>query len=135
MPRRWRVAVGASAVVPWLAVEMAAELAGGRGAEDVTIESAITNLLTALDAGLRKVLARMGISTAASYVGSALFEVMELHPDVVARCFPAAPAWPGRVTFDVIARAPARPPRIGRRRRRRARALPRPRLRALPGRR
>ena len=97
------VAVGASAVVPWLAVEMAAELAGGRGAEDVTIESAITNLLTALDAGLRKVLARMGISTAASYVGSALFEVMELHPDVVARCFPAAPAWPGRVTFAVIA--------------------------------
>jgi glutamate synthase (NADPH/NADH) large chain/glutamate synthase (ferredoxin) len=97
------VAVGASAVVPWLAVEMAAELAGGRGAEDVTTESAITNLLTALDAGLRKVLARMGISTAASYVGSALFEIMELHPDVIARCFPAAPAWPGRVTFDVIA--------------------------------
>ncbi|CAN5829293.1 glutamate synthase-related protein [soil metagenome] len=97
------VAVGASAVVPWLAVELAAELAGTRGAEDVTPESAITNLLAALDAGLRKVLARMGISTAASYVGSALFEVLELHPDVVARCFPAAPAWPGRMDFAAIA--------------------------------
>jgi glutamate synthase (NADPH/NADH) large chain/glutamate synthase (ferredoxin) len=97
------VAVGASAVVPWLAVEMAAELAGTRGAEDVTAESAISNLISALDSGLRKVLARMGISTAASYVGSALFEVMELHPDVVARCFPAAPSWPGRVDLPMMA--------------------------------
>ncbi|HKZ92105.1 MAG TPA: glutamate synthase large subunit [Candidatus Limnocylindrales bacterium] len=97
------VAVGASAVVPWLAVELAAELAGTRGAEDVTPESAIMNLLSALDGGLRKVLARMGISTAASYVGSGLFEVLELHADIVARCFPAAPAWTGRVDLDVIA--------------------------------
>jgi glutamate synthase (ferredoxin) len=114
------VAVGATAVVPWLAVEMAAELAGGRGAEDVTPEGAIANLLAALDSGLRKVLARMGISTAASYVGSQLFEILELSPEVTRRCFPAAPAWPGRVDLRALASrqlgrhatAPAQPGRL-----------------------
>ena len=94
------LASGASAIVPWLAVELAAELAGTRGAEDVTAEAAIVNLLRAFEAGLRKVLARMGISTATSYLGGQLFEILELQPEVTARCFPAAPAWPGTIGFD-----------------------------------
>lgn len=97
------LASGASAMVPWLAVELAAELAGTRGAEDVTPEATIRNLLRAFEAGLRKVLARMGISTAASYLGGQLFEVLELEPAVTRRCFPAAPAWPGTVGFAAIA--------------------------------
>ena len=97
------LASGASAVVPWLAIELAAELAGTRGAEDVTAEAAIANLLRAFEAGLRKVLARMGISTAASYLGGQLFEVLELEAEVTQRCFPAAPTWPGTVGFGTIA--------------------------------
>ena len=97
------LASGASAVVPWLAIELAAELAGTRGAEDVTAEAAIANLLRAFEAGLRKVLARMGISTAASYLGGQLFEVLELEAEVTQRCFPAAPTWPGTVGFRTIA--------------------------------
>ena len=97
------LASGASAVVPWLAVELAAELAGTRGAEDVTAEAAIVNLLRAFEAGLRKVLARMGISTATSYLGGQLFEVLELQPEVTSRCFPAAPTWPGTVGFTSLA--------------------------------
>ncbi|MEX2011749.1 MAG: glutamate synthase-related protein, partial [Chloroflexota bacterium] len=62
------------------------------------------NLLAAFEAGLRKTLARMGISAAASYVGGALFEVLELDPSVVARCFPTAAAWPGTITFADLAR-------------------------------
>ncbi len=97
------LAAGASAIVPWLAVELSAELAGTRGAEDVTAEGAIANLLRALEAGLRKVLARMGISTAASYLGGQLFEALEFQPEVTGRCFPAAPAWPGTVGFATLA--------------------------------
>ncbi len=82
--------------MPWLAVELAAELAGTRGAEDVTPEAAIVNLLRAFEAGLRKVLARMGISTATSYLGGQLFEILELQPEVTERCFPAAPHGPAR---------------------------------------
>src|SRR4029077_12649903 len=84
-------------VHPRLLFELVREQAGSRGAEQVTREAAIANVLTALDAGLRKVLARMGISTVASYVGGQLFETLELGPDLVARCFPAAAAWPGRL--------------------------------------
>jgi glutamate synthase domain-containing protein 2/glutamate synthase domain-containing protein 1/glutamate synthase domain-containing protein 3 len=97
------LAVGASAAHPWLAIELARETAGGRGAEELTPEDAVTNLLSALDAGLRKVLARMGISTATSYIGGCLFEALDLGPDVLARCFPSAPAWPGQVELADLA--------------------------------
>ena len=98
------LAVGATAVAPWLAVELAAEQDGGhRATEVLTPDAATANLLAGLEAGLRKVLARMGISTIASYVGSALFETVELSPAVVARCFPAAPGWPGRVDLGDLA--------------------------------
>ncbi len=98
------LASGATVVCPWLAVELAAELAGGRGAEALSPEQAVANLVAAFSAGLRKTLARMGISTVASYVGGALFEVLELSPEVLARCFPSAPAWPGTVGFEDLAR-------------------------------
>jgi glutamate synthase domain-containing protein 2/glutamate synthase domain-containing protein 1/glutamate synthase domain-containing protein 3 len=91
------VAAGARVVHPRLLLELVREQAGSRGAEHVTRDAAVANVLTALDAGLRKVLARMGISTVASYVGGQLFETLELGPDLVARCFPAAAAWPGRL--------------------------------------
>ncbi|MFL5680754.1 MAG: glutamate synthase large subunit [Chloroflexota bacterium] len=97
------LAAGATAASPWLAIELAAELAATRGAEELAPEDTIRNLVSAFEAGLRKTLARMGISTASSYVGGALFETLELAPDVVGRCFPSAAAWPGRLTLDDLA--------------------------------
>jgi glutamate synthase domain-containing protein 2/glutamate synthase domain-containing protein 1/glutamate synthase domain-containing protein 3 len=97
------IAVGATAVVPWLAIELATELARGRGAEELDAAATVATLLDAFDAGLRKTLARMGISTAASSVGGGLFETIELADDVRSRCFPHAPAWPGRVGFEALA--------------------------------
>ncbi|TMD30784.1 MAG: glutamate synthase subunit alpha, partial [Chloroflexi bacterium] len=98
------LATGATAVHPWLAIELAAEIAGSRGAEELDPSETVGRLITAFEAGFRKTLARIGISAVASYVGAALFEAVELAPDVVARCFPAAPSWPGTVTLEVIAR-------------------------------
>jgi glutamate synthase domain-containing protein 2/glutamate synthase domain-containing protein 1/glutamate synthase domain-containing protein 3 len=97
------LACGAQAVVPWMAMELAAELAGSRGNEELGQADAIRNLLSAMEKGLRKVLARMGISAVSSYIGGQFFEVLELAPEVAARCFPAAPAWPGTVTFAGLA--------------------------------
>ncbi len=97
------LAVGATAVHPRLAIELAAELAGTRGAEAVTPAEAIEGLVTAFEAGLRKTLARMGISSVASYIGGALVDVIDLDAAVVARCFPTAAAWPGRTTFTDLA--------------------------------
>ncbi|TAK00420.1 MAG: glutamate synthase subunit alpha [Chloroflexota bacterium] len=97
------IAAGARAVHPWLALRQAAEVAGSRGAESVTVPIAVGNLLDAFEAGLRKTLARMGISAVASYAGGAFFETLDLAPEVVARCFPAALGWQGTVGFDDLA--------------------------------
>ena len=95
------LAAGARVVHPWLAIRVAAEAAGSRGAEELTEEAAVGNLLDGFEAGLRKTLARMGISAVASYVGGALFETLDLAPEVTTRCFPAAPGWEGGSTSKI----------------------------------
>ena len=71
------VAAGASAVFPYLALEQAAHLKPeGAAAYRAAVEK-----------GLRKVIARMGISTIASYRNSHLFEMIGLDPDVCGRFF------------------------------------------------
>ncbi len=71
------VAAGASAVYPYLALEQAAHLKP---------EGAVA-YRGAVEKGLRKVIARMGISTIASYRNSHLFEVIGLDPEVCSRFF------------------------------------------------
>ncbi len=94
------LAAGTDAVHPWHALALAREIAGSRGQEQLTPEAAEANLLDALEHGLRKVLARMGISTLASYRGGQLFDVIGLADDVATRCFPAAPRRPGSATLQ-----------------------------------
>jgi glutamate synthase domain-containing protein 2/glutamate synthase domain-containing protein 1/glutamate synthase domain-containing protein 3 len=99
------LATGASAIHPWLLLELAAEVAGSRGAEELEPAQAVRNLRRALDIGLRKVLARMGISALASYRGGQLFDILGLDAELAERCFPAAGGWRGRVGTDAIASA------------------------------
>jgi len=94
------LAAGADAVHPWHAIAAARDIGGSRGNEDLDPEQAEANLLVALEHGLRKVLARMGISTLASYRGGHLFDVIGLADAVVDRCFPAAPRTAGAATFE-----------------------------------
>jgi len=94
------LAAGADAVHPWHAIELARAIAGTRGQEDLEPGAAEGRLLEALEHGLRKVLARMGISTLASYRGGQLFDVIGLAEDVAGRCFPAAPRTAGAATFE-----------------------------------
>jgi glutamate synthase (ferredoxin) len=98
------LAAGASAVHPWLLLELAAEHAGARGLEDLEPLQARSNAIDALEAGLRKVIARMGISTLASYRGGQLFDTLGLDAELTRRCFPAAGHWPGTVGMQAIAR-------------------------------
>jgi glutamate synthase (ferredoxin) len=91
------VAAGASAIHPWLLLELAAEQAGERGAEELEPEAARRNTIAALEQGLRKVLARMGISTIASYRGGQIIDLLGLDSWLASRCFPAASHWPGSV--------------------------------------
>ncbi|MGI8829165.1 MAG: glutamate synthase large subunit [Candidatus Limnocylindria bacterium] len=96
------IAVGASALHPWMLLDLAAEQAGERGAEDLAPEATRRNAIAALEQGLRKVLARMGISTLMSYRGGQIFDVLGLDAQLAARCFPAANHWPGVVGAAAI---------------------------------
>ncbi len=84
------VAAGASAVVPYLADEFAESLEPG-GTEKAR---------AAINAGLRKVLARMGVSTLASYRNSHLFEIVGLSEDLCAEVFEDAADYPGQKSLD-----------------------------------
>ena len=113
------LAVGATAVHPRLAIAAAAaELAGTRR-RGATPADTVGNLMTAFEAGLRKTLARMGISAVASYVGGALIDTLDLAPEVVARCFDG-----GRLAGSRHVRRARRPPAPPARRRARHPAPP-----------
>jgi glutamate synthase domain-containing protein 2/glutamate synthase domain-containing protein 1/glutamate synthase domain-containing protein 3 len=84
------VAAGASAVVPYLADQFAESLEAG-GAE---------RMRTAINAGLRKVLARMGVSTLASYRNSHLFEIVGLNEDFCSEFFEDVADFPGQKSLD-----------------------------------
>jgi glutamate synthase domain-containing protein 2/glutamate synthase domain-containing protein 1/glutamate synthase domain-containing protein 3 len=84
------VAAGASAVVPYLADQFAEALEPG-GTERTRV---------AINAGLRKVLARMGVSTLASYRNSHLFEIVGLSEDFCAEFFEDVADFPGQKSLD-----------------------------------
>jgi glutamate synthase domain-containing protein 2/glutamate synthase domain-containing protein 1/glutamate synthase domain-containing protein 3 len=84
------IAAGAAAVVPYLADQFAESLEPG-GTEKIRI---------AMNAGLRKVLARMGVSTIASYRNSHLFEVVGLSEELCAEWFEDAADFPGQKSLD-----------------------------------
>jgi glutamate synthase (NADPH/NADH) large chain len=82
------IGYGAGAVCPWLALETGMSLAPA-GTDAVEAER---KMLKSLDAGLAKVMSKMGISVVDSYRGAHLFDILGLHSSVVARCFVDTPA-------------------------------------------
>jgi glutamate synthase (NADPH/NADH) large chain len=52
--------------------------------------------------GLLKIISKMGISTIAGYRGAQLFEIVGLHDEVVALCFPGTPSRIGGAGFAEI---------------------------------
>ena len=59
-------------------------------------------MLKSFDAGLAKVMSKMGISVVDSYRGAHLFDVLGLNRQVVEACFPGTPAPLGGIGFAEI---------------------------------
>ncbi|NKE35762.1 glutamate synthase large subunit [Natronococcus sp. JC468] len=79
------VGYGAGAVNPYLAYQTIADItAGPDGAET---ELAIDAYVEAVEDGLLKIMAKMGISTVESYQGAQIFEAVGLDSDLVAEYF------------------------------------------------
>ncbi len=82
------IGFGAGVVSPWLALETARHLADDQeGAAQNEIK-----MLKALDAGLAKIMSKMGISVVDSYRDAHLFDSLGLHADVIEQCFFGTPA-------------------------------------------
>ncbi len=110
------VGYGAEAVHPWLALETVAtlftEVGHGRGEADAARPlpaEAQSRYRTAVEKGLLKILAKMGISTLSSYCGAQVFEALGLGAEVIDRCFAGTSSPIGGIGFrelaeDVLAR-------------------------------
>ncbi len=86
------IGYGAAAVHPYLALAAAGSLAATRGYEAMTAEHLRCNYLKALENGLLKVAAKMGISTAGGYRGAQIFEAIGLDRRLVERHFTGTPS-------------------------------------------
>ncbi len=92
------IGYGAGVVCPWLALETAKALVP---ADPILAEK---KMLKSLDAGLAKVMSKMGISVVDSYRGAHLFDILGLHDSVVDRCFQDTPAPLSGIGFPELER-------------------------------
>ncbi|HEX8037470.1 MAG TPA: glutamate synthase large subunit [Ktedonobacterales bacterium] len=96
------IGYGANAVCPYLALATVRSMAGGRGQESITAVEAERRYCMAIEKGLLKILARMGLSVIESYLGAQLFEAIGIDSAVVERYFPGTPTSLGGLTLAGI---------------------------------
>ena len=92
------VGYGADAVNPYLAYQTIADIVAGPDGADP--DEAIEAYVEAMEGGLLKTMARMGISTVESYQGAQIFEAVGLGDDFVAEYFEGTEARTGGIDVE-----------------------------------
>ena len=105
------IGYGASAVCPYLAFKTARQwwyqnrtqklMANGK-LEKLTVEQAQDNYRIAIQAGLLKILSKMGISLVSSYHGAQIFEILGLSADIVDTAFVGTTSRVEGMNFDEL---------------------------------
>ncbi|MDD5159438.1 MAG: glutamate synthase large subunit [Sulfuricurvum sp.] len=95
------IAYGASAVYPTLLFATVAARAE-RSVTEVSCSEAFKAVHHALNAGLLKIMSKMGIATIASYRNSGLFDVIGLSKEIVHECFGESHVMIPGLTYDDI---------------------------------
>jgi Glutamate synthase domain 2 len=94
------VGYGAGAVNPYLAYQTISDLCAGP--DGVDEQDAIGGYVNALEHGLLKIMAKMGISTVESYQGAQIFEAVGLSSDLIAEYFEGTEIRTEGIGLDVI---------------------------------
>jgi len=94
------VGYGADAVNPYLAFQTITDLVAGP--DGAAPEEAIGAYVEAMEGGLLKTMARMGISTVESYQGAQIFEAVGLDDDFVAEYFEGTEARTGGIGIEDV---------------------------------
>lgn len=99
---------GASAVNPYLAFEIVADMAlRDQLSTKLNVARAIENYVTAVCKGLLKIMSKMGISTLRSYRNSQTFQIIGIAKDVVDQYFTGTSSQIGGIGLDEIAKETA----------------------------
>ena len=80
------LAYGAAAIYPYLYYATAVEVAS-RGSKTVDNTVCLKRLRKSMNAGLLKIMSKMGIATIASYRNSKLYDIIGLSDEVITECF------------------------------------------------
>ncbi len=94
------IGFGAGVVCPWLSLEVARQMAD----DPLGAAQNEQKMLKALDAGLAKIMSKMGISVVDSYRDAHLFDSLGLHADLVEKFFFGTPAPLGGIGLDDLER-------------------------------
>ncbi|XP_051158706.1 uncharacterized protein LOC127280028 [Leptopilina boulardi] len=95
---------GADGICPYLVFEMARDLRDDGVVDDTFNDNVIfQNYAEAMERGIAKVMAKMGISTLQSYKGAQIFEAVGLADEVIEKCFKGTQSRIGGVTFKILA--------------------------------
>jgi glutamate synthase domain-containing protein 2/glutamate synthase domain-containing protein 3 len=94
---------GVDVINPYLAYDAIKYITENEGT-GCNYEKAVYNYRKTCHKGIRKVMAKMGISTIQSYRGAQIFEAFGIHDEVIDRCFTGAVSRIGGVGFEEIAR-------------------------------
>lgn len=93
---------GADAICPYLVFETMATLRAEAKLQ-LSDEEMFANYVAAMERGISKVMAKMGISTLQSYKGAQIFEAVGLSKEVIDKCFKSTASRIGGSNFDVLA--------------------------------
>jgi glutamate synthase (NADPH/NADH) large chain/glutamate synthase (ferredoxin) len=102
------ITIGATAVHPYLALATVGQVppspSGPSGHLPMNGEESIQRYRKALETGLLKVMAKMGISCVTSYRGAEVLEALGLGAEVMELCFPAVPSRVGGADLSDLER-------------------------------
>ncbi|KAJ8772038.1 hypothetical protein K2173_027215 [Erythroxylum novogranatense] len=104
------VGFGADAICPYLAIEaiwrlqVDGKIPPKSTGEFHSKDELVKKYFKASNYGMMKVLAKMGISTLASYKGAQIFEALGLSSEVIEKCFSGTPSRVEGATFETLAR-------------------------------
>ena len=97
------IGFGASAICPYLAFETLGGMVAAGDFDGQALDEVIANYRKAADAGILKVMSKMGISAVSSYHGAQIFEALGLSDEVLHRCFTTTRSRIGGIGFRHIA--------------------------------
>ena len=96
------IGFGAAAIHPYLAFDTIREVLDRTGAIEEYGKS-LVNYRKALEAGLLKIMSKMGISVVNSYRGAQIFEAIGISTDLIGRCFHGTASQVEGIGFKEIA--------------------------------